>query len=114
MFDSLWRPLEHGGSGIPWKRGRTPATDASTVQSKYTCYTWIVPQLNFYVPEDSARLLRQRARQKGLSLSKYLASLVLRDMGSSWPRGYFENAVGFWEGEFERPTQGRLERREKL
>ena len=84
------------------------------VQSKYTCYTWIVPQLNFYVPENSARLLRRRARQKGLSLSKYLASLVLRDSGSSWPRGYFENAVGFWEGELERPPQGHLERREKL
>ena len=74
----------------------------------------IMPQLNFYVPENSARLLRQRAGQKGLSLSKYLASLVLRDSGSSWPPGYFENAVGFWEGELERPPQGRLERREKL
>jgi len=87
---------------------------AAPAESKYTCYTWIVPQLNFYVPENSARLLRQRARQKGLSLSKYLASLVLRDTGSSWPKGYFENAVGFWEGELERPPQGRFEKREKL
>ncbi len=73
-----------------------------------------MPQLKFYVPEHTARLLRERARRKRLSLSKYLASVMLRESGSPWPRGYFENAVGFWEGEFERPPQETPERRDNL
>ena len=78
------------------------------------CYTCSMPQLNFYVPEPAARVLRERVTRKGVPLSKYLATLVLRETGPAWPRAYFENAVGFWQGPFERPSQGVAERRESL
>jgi len=32
----------------------------------------------------------------------------------SWPPGFFENTVGKWVGEFERPSQGEFEKREDL
>jgi len=73
-----------------------------------------MPQLNLYVPERVACLLRDRARRQGVSLSKYLARLVLGETRDAWPRGYFDNSVGFWQGELERPSQGVLEKRENL
>jgi post-segregation antitoxin (ccd killing protein) len=76
------------------------------------CYTCQVPQLNLYVPEDTARLLRQRAKARGVSVSRYLASVVLREAADQWPAGYFRNAVGAWRGELKRPRQLPLEKRE--
>jgi hypothetical protein len=31
-----------------------------------------------------------------------------------WPPGFFENTAGRWVGEFERPPQGEVEKREEL
>ncbi len=76
------------------------------------CYTCRVPQLNLYVPEETARLLRQRAKARGISLSKYLASTILREAAVPWPPGYFRHAVGAWRGELRRPRQLPLEERE--
>lgn len=58
-----------------------------------------MPQLHLYVPEDEATELRARARAAGLSLSKYLASLVLHELHKGWPPGFFETVVGGWKGE---------------
>ena len=73
-------------------------------------------QLHCYVPEDIANQSQRRAKQSGLSLSRYLAELVKRDTGiiASWPEGYFE-IFGKWEGEpLERPPQLALEKRLKM
>ena len=78
---------------------------------KYTCYTCFVPQLNLYVPEQTARLLRQRARARGVSLSKLLASMVAQEAATQWPPGYFRNVVGSWRGDLKRAPQPRLEKR---
>ncbi|MGO8755136.1 MAG: hypothetical protein ACLQHK_07895 [Gallionellaceae bacterium] len=70
-------------------------------------------QLHCYVPEELARQAQRRARQSGLSLSRYLAELVKRDAGSTagWPEGYFD-IFGKWEGApLERPPQLALEER---
>ena len=64
-------------------------------------------QLHRYVPEELAQQAQRRARQSGLSLSRYLAELVRRDAGSTagWPEGYFD-IFGKWEGApLERPPQ---------
>jgi hypothetical protein len=67
------------------------------------------------VPEAAARALRARARALGLTVSKYLATLVRRESGEGWPEGYFDDVVGGWGGEpLRRPSQGSSERREKL
>ncbi|MBI3524755.1 MAG: hypothetical protein HY066_09625 [Betaproteobacteria bacterium] len=70
-------------------------------------------QLHCYVPEEIAQQAQRRAAQAGLSLSRYLAGLVKRDVANStgWPEGYFE-IFGKWEGApLERPPQGEFEER---
>ena len=72
-----------------------------------------MPQMRFYVPEQVARRLRSRARALGLTVSKYLAAVVRREVGQGWPPGYFEEVVGGWQGRpLRRPPQGSCEDRE--
>lgn len=59
-----------------------------------------MPQLHFYVPEEVAEKLRQRAKADGVSLSKYLAAVVSQEVAEGWPDGYFEEVLGSWVGEF--------------
>lgn len=74
-----------------------------------------MPQLHCYVPDALARRLQEKARHQHLSVSKYLASLVEKDVGNEWPEGYFETVFGGWQGEtLERPEQGELEERESF
>jgi hypothetical protein len=72
-------------------------------------------QLHLYLPEDVANRVKQRARAKGLSVSRYLAQIVVREVGASWPVGYFEDVAGGWRGgPLVRPGQGEYEEREAL
>ncbi len=72
-------------------------------------------QMHFYVPDPVARELRARAKALGLTVSRYLANVVRREVGQGWPAGYFEEVVGRWEGEpLRRPPQGEHEDREGL
>ncbi|TCJ20704.1 ribbon-helix-helix protein, CopG family [Rubrobacter taiwanensis] len=74
-----------------------------------------MPQLHLYVPEETAEALRRRARERGSSLSAYLAEIVGREVGGErWPEGFFEEVLGRWEGELERPPQGAYEDRARL
>lgn len=74
-------------------------------------------QLHFYLPDDEEKVLRRRAREAGMPLSRYLASLV-RDRArepEQWPDGYFEEVFGRWDGEpLRRERQGEYERRNDL
>ncbi len=72
-----------------------------------------MPQLHCYVPEDTASQLQQKAERLHLSVSKYLALLIQKDIGNQWPEDYFE-LFGSWEGGFERSEQGGYEQREVL
>lgn len=74
-----------------------------------------MPQMHFYVSDELAERVRQRAAASRLSVSKYLAGLVKSEVGSGWPEGYFEAVVGGWKGEpLERPPQGDFEDRNHL
>ena len=74
-----------------------------------------MPQLHLYVPDEIAETARARAKAVGKSLSSYLADLVVNEVAGEWPEGFFEEVPGGWKGEpLERPTQGRIERRERL
>lgn len=53
-----------------------------------------MPQLHFSVDEEMAAELALRARQAGLSLSRYLARLVRRQVGEEWPAGYLDTVIG--------------------
>ena len=74
-----------------------------------------MPQLHLYVPDATAELLRRRADERGLTLSKYLAEVVGREVGGEgWPEGFFGEVLGAWEGEIDRAPQGLYEEREDL
>ncbi len=53
-----------------------------------------MPQLHFSLDADTAERLEQEAASKGLSLSKYLASIVRHAVPDQWPEGYVERVVG--------------------
>lgn len=57
-----------------------------------------MPQLHCYIPDELADQLQHKATQAHLSVSKYLALLIQKDVGSAWPENYFD-LFGSWEGE---------------
>jgi hypothetical protein len=74
-----------------------------------------MPQLHLYVPEKVADHLRKRAQAQGVSVSRLLAEVVLREVGSGWPVDFFSDVVGRWKGKpLTRGPQGKLEVRELL
>lgn len=74
-----------------------------------------MPQLHTYLPEAIAAKLKQRAQAREMSLSKYLAEIVLKELGDDWPDDFFDDVAGGWQGEpLERPAQGELEERDEL
>lgn len=74
-----------------------------------------MPQLHLYLPEPLAEKVKQKARQSGLSTSKYLAELIKRDVDAGWPEAFFTEVAGGWQGKpLERPPQGEFELRDNL
>lgn len=55
-----------------------------------------MPQLHLYVPDDVATELRERARERGTSVSKMLAEIVIRDARRAWPKGWLGRVAGAW------------------
>jgi len=71
-----------------------------------------MPQLHCYIPESTLVKLQQKAEQAHLSISKYLALLIQKDIVNQWPENYFD-LFGSWEGDaLERTEQGDYENRE--
>ncbi len=71
-------------------------------------------QLHFYIPDSVEDSVKIKAEHAHLSVSKYLAELVKREVANQWPENYFDN-FGQWEGEpLQRPAQGDMEQRETL
>jgi hypothetical protein len=72
-------------------------------------------QLHFYVPSEVEDQLRRRADAAGLTLSRYIAQIVRKEIGSGWPDGFFEEVAGGWSGPAqERGDQGTAEVRDRL
>ena len=71
-------------------------------------------QLHCYVPDEIAEQFQKKAKHAHLSVSKYLASLIKKEIGSTWPDNYFD-LFGSWEGApLERSEQGEYEPRQEL
>jgi hypothetical protein len=72
-----------------------------------------MPQLHFYIPDDMARAIKEKARSNGMPVSRYVASIVRREVGGGWPSRFFDDVVGGWHGgPLRRAPQGRPEDRE--
>ena len=68
-------------------------------------------QLHCYVPDELAKKLQKKAQESNLSVSRYLALLIEKQVENRWPEGYFE-LFGGWQGEaLERPAQEDYEQR---
>jgi hypothetical protein len=53
-----------------------------------------MPQLHFSVDERTAKRIEREAKRRGLTISKYIATLVSREGGAEWPPGYLDSVVG--------------------
>jgi len=72
-------------------------------------------QLHFYVPDDIAKKIQNKAEQAHLPVSRYLAELVKRETCQQWPEGYFEQVFEMGRPvHLKREDQGELEIRETL
>lgn len=47
----------------------------------------MAPKVHVYVSDEVAAVLRARAHQRGVSVSKLLAEIVNRDVNQGWPAG---------------------------
>lgn len=57
-----------------------------------------MPQLHFSVDEATVKRIEREAKRRGLSVSRYLASIIEREAGQSWPTGYLSQVVGSCAG----------------
>ena len=74
-----------------------------------------MPQLHFYVPDDVAELIKARAAQSNLPVSRYVADLVKRDIGRGWPEDYLQRlSVAFAEAPIRYEPSGPPEDRQPL
>ena len=71
-------------------------------------------QLHCYIPDNVASLFKQKAREAGLSTSKYLALLVNKETSAQWPDNYFDLAGSWLGAPLTRPDQPNIEEREEL
>lgn len=72
-------------------------------------------QLEIELPDEVAAEVERRAEDSGLSVTSFVIGLVERELGKSWPKGFFEEVVGGWQGEPpERPAHLPLEVRDEL
>ena len=53
---------------------------------------------HFNLPDSYAHQLNLKAEEANLSLSKYIAEMVKKDVESQWPEYYFE-LFGRWQGD---------------
>ena len=63
------------------------------------CYIFYMPQLHLYATESLSRRIREKAEASGLSVSRYLAQLVQKEISEQWPPGFFDEVVGGWKGD---------------
>ncbi len=71
-------------------------------------------QLHCYVSDEIAVKFRKKAEHVHISVSKYLAKLIKKEINAGWPENY-TNIFGSWEGEvLKRPDQGIIDERTKL
>lgn len=74
-----------------------------------------MPQLHLYVSNDLAEKIQQEAKTADMSVSRYLATLVKREVDNNWPDRFFEEVVGGWVSDpLPRPLQGEFEHRDEL
>lgn len=50
-----------------------------------------MPQLSLYVTDENLKILRERSKACGLSMSKYANQLIQQDANSAgWPQGFWD------------------------
>lgn len=65
-------------------------------------------QLHCYVPDEIAEKFQKKVQHANMSVSNYMASLIKKEIDSTWADNYFD-FFGSWEGDpLERPKQGSL------
>jgi hypothetical protein len=67
------------------------------------------------LPDDVAGEIQRHAENRGITVSRFVEELVRREAHKGWPKWFFEEVVGGWQGEpLERPAPLTLETREEI
>jgi hypothetical protein len=53
-----------------------------------------MPQIHFSVDEQTAKRIAREAKKRGMTVSKYVATLVAHEMADAWPPSYLDTVVG--------------------
>ena len=74
----------------------------------------VMAQLNIYVSKALEKEIRSQAKRSGRSISALIAEKVAAQPLKNWPRKFFENVVGRWQGPLEEVERPWPEEREGL
>jgi hypothetical protein len=64
-----------------------------------------MPQVSLYLEENTLGFARRKAQENGLSLSKYVATVLAEKSASMWPEDYFSLFGALQDDTFVRPEQ---------
>ncbi|MBS3933793.1 MAG: ribbon-helix-helix protein, CopG family [Truepera sp.] len=70
-----------------------------------------MPQVQTYLKESTFRALERKAKARGIKLSELMREMLEAQV-EAMPSKRLLALAGSWEGELERPPQGKLEERE--
>lgn len=72
-------------------------------------------RLSLQLSDEVAAEVQRRAEGQGVSVSRFVADLVQREIHREWPERFFEEVVGGWKGgPLERPPRQVPEERDPL
>lgn len=72
-------------------------------------------QLNIYVPNEVEEVIRKEAKNKGKTISNYLAEIIKGHFKKDrWDKNFFTQVVGKWQGAFPKIERQVPEEREGL
>jgi hypothetical protein len=55
-----------------------------------------MPELQFYVPSKLARTIHENARRRNITVSQYLAELIVDELDVNLPEGVYDDLIGQW------------------
>ncbi|MCB1199253.1 MAG: toxin-antitoxin system, antitoxin component [Leptospiraceae bacterium] len=64
-----------------------------------------MPQLSLYLDADTMKAVETKAKQKNLSLSKYVQEAIRKDVSTDWPVGFFDLFGSIKDSTFTLPDQ---------
>ena len=74
-----------------------------------------MPQLSLYLSDENLTILRKRANEEGVSMSKHVNRLIEQDaLSRGWPQGFWDLFGAIQDGTFAAPPDALPENNAEL